>query len=733
MPIRSKRQWGFLFATGKPFARRWARETPGGTGARFRNLPTKVAKKEAATAPLAVPAHGPGGLLSTPGLGGTPRHRRWGKRLKATRIVGNLFRSNTGQFSSGGDDSTPAKKPTKAPKKNDAPAAADASAPAAAPPKQTAAQRAATAAARRERSAAEQATRDEESTTEQAARDGEDAQLAGAKTPKERQALRQQIATARRARAAELRKARRERSTAERAARSAEDAAPGTAAAAKPEKPKKGGGGGGKGPKAPKPEDPAKAAAAATREQERAARAAETAKRRAATDQRIAATEQRRQQADAQRSETQQRQLTDLTQRAASGTSKLSDSEWQHLIVSGMAERRPTGLFLTPAGQQQTTRQPQQVKASAGAGAFQVFKASHGQYRWISISSSAFEDRDEEIVCKAALASDCDRADADGDYGPLRWWHLPGVDIGDCDFNAMSGRCLIEMGTFRSAAVARAAQQAAPDLELSLGFKHYPDEPVGGVFSYIRRFERSLVPRGRVSNLLTSFAVAHKEPRMDPAKLKTALEKLGTSPEARAVMETIIAEAQTREKAADEAGLAFKDAPPWAQALIGRIDALEEAFKAPMDALEMLDAGTTEAADGEADMADGEGDDADAGYAIGDMTRDEFKALMGEVLNELGGKLSTMDAELKAMGYERRMKAHEAGLAAIGKQVEAILTTVKELNGDAPAGRHTGHKASEDNDDLPAELAELFKDDGDDLDLSPLGQVAAFLTRPVTA
>ena len=34
MPIQSQAQWGYLFANDKPFARRWAHETPGGKGKR---------------------------------------------------------------------------------------------------------------------------------------------------------------------------------------------------------------------------------------------------------------------------------------------------------------------------------------------------------------------------------------------------------------------------------------------------------------------------------------------------------------------------------------------------------------------------------------------------------------------------------------------------------------------------------------------------------------------------
>jgi hypothetical protein len=39
--MRSKAQWRFLFATKKPFARRWAHNTPGGKKVRYRKLPKK--------------------------------------------------------------------------------------------------------------------------------------------------------------------------------------------------------------------------------------------------------------------------------------------------------------------------------------------------------------------------------------------------------------------------------------------------------------------------------------------------------------------------------------------------------------------------------------------------------------------------------------------------------------------------------------------------------------------
>jgi hypothetical protein len=40
-PIRSKAQWRYLFASHKPFARRWAHMTPGGPKVRYRRLPAR--------------------------------------------------------------------------------------------------------------------------------------------------------------------------------------------------------------------------------------------------------------------------------------------------------------------------------------------------------------------------------------------------------------------------------------------------------------------------------------------------------------------------------------------------------------------------------------------------------------------------------------------------------------------------------------------------------------------
>lgn len=134
-----------------------------------------------------------------------------------------------------------------------------------------------------------------------------------------------------------------------------------------------------------------------------------------------------------------------------------------------------------------------------------VIKQKDGTYRWVLLSSNSFEDRDQEIVSQKALERDVERADADKEYGPLRWWHVKGLDIGDCDFNMVYGRVLVESGTFRDWRYGEAVERRAKELGASIGFHHPASEPdAEGVFYNIRRYERSLLPRAFASNPFTS-------------------------------------------------------------------------------------------------------------------------------------------------------------------------------------------------------------------------------------
>lgn len=186
-----------------------------------------------------------------------------------------------------------------------------------------------------------------------------------------------------------------------------------------------------------------------------------------------------------------------------------------------------------------------------------VFKDASGRYRWLACSSTSFRDRDGEIVSTKALEADVARTDAGGDLGPLRFWHVPGLDIGDCDYSAMSGRTLIESGTFRDERYGQAIKNSSTAWGMSLGFLHPLTEPdANHIYHSIQRFERSILPAGKASNLFTRLVV--KEVQVLTPEKAAALKALVNDD---SLLAQMLANVQQTEKAADMAGVAFKDTP----------------------------------------------------------------------------------------------------------------------------------------------------------------------------
>jgi len=138
---------------------------------------------------------------------------------------------------------------------------------------------------------------------------------------------------------------------------------------------------------------------------------------------------------------------------------------------------------------------------------FRVFKSSAGDYRWVGVSSSAFEDRTGETV--ATKAVDYSIKAANGDYGELRIYHLPGTRVGTCDSSMRIGMFLIESGTFDDADMAvqvRSTVNANPEkYGLSIGFKYRPDDLADNCYEKIRIFERSIVEEQDTAALFTNI------------------------------------------------------------------------------------------------------------------------------------------------------------------------------------------------------------------------------------
>jgi hypothetical protein len=165
---------------------------------------------------------------------------------------------------------------------------------------------------------------------------------------------------------------------------------------------------------------------------------------------------------------------------------------------------------------------------------FFTFKEASGRYRWVSVSSTAFKDRDTEIVSKAALET----VGNEPPEGPLLFWHEPSVVLGNCDFHAFEGVSLIESGLWAQSEIGKAAAEAALHAKhpwaVSIKFlpdMHYVENDVvvngvkvSKVWNRIQIKERSILPENVSSNLF-SWIETVGGTNMD-ARKKQALEEL---------------------------------------------------------------------------------------------------------------------------------------------------------------------------------------------------------------
>lgn len=295
-----------------------------------------------------------------------------------------------------------------------------------------------------------------------------------------------------------------------------------------------------------------------------------------------------------------------------------------------------------------------------------VIKQVDGTYRWVLTSSNSFEDRDREIVSQRALEADVERADATKEYGPLLWWHVKGLPIGDCDFNMVHGRMLIESGTFRDWRYAEAVKERATELGVSIGFEYPRDEPdSAGVFYNIRRYERSLLPRQFASNPFTSVSLVKESVMPTQAEKVKAFSEYMRVDEATGLK--MLAAAESAEKAALDANARTKSKK-------------DDAEKVPAD-------DAPNGTDAEADKPfpkDQAEDDADPTKKDekGMVKKKDFDPLVAAIVT----RLDQLAADLHILTSAQAEKAtRDAGeLAAIKQLAEKANDGVLELKGELP-------------------------------------------------
>lgn len=188
---------------------------------------------------------------------------------------------------------------------------------------------------------------------------------------------------------------------------------------------------------------------------------------------------------------------------------------------------------------------------------FKVFEDPDGNLRWLSISSNAFEDLDNELFTTKALEEAIEYADKEGERGPLLIYHVPAAVVGQCDYQALSGRFLVESGTFDDTPLGNKAVEyfvnSDEEHQVSIGFQYHEGDEEDGQYDWLRILERSVTPFGEAANPWTDFKVLG-EAIMEERKA-IALKKIFGDELAQVVIDTT--EEKTKEL---EANTRFKEA-----------------------------------------------------------------------------------------------------------------------------------------------------------------------------
>ncbi len=144
-------------------------------------------------------------------------------------------------------------------------------------------------------------------------------------------------------------------------------------------------------------------------------------------------------------------------------------------------------------------------------GGLQIYEKD-GVVRWLTYSSNAFEDIEGELFSTKSLEDAVAWADAVGERGPLRIFHVPGADVGHCDYQAVFGRFLVESGTFADTPIGRKAkeyflQNRDKRFGVSIGYLYRQGDELDRTYDWLRIRERSVTPEGMAANPWTEFTL----------------------------------------------------------------------------------------------------------------------------------------------------------------------------------------------------------------------------------
>jgi hypothetical protein len=324
------------------------------------------------------------------------------------------------------------------------------------------------------------------------------------------------------------------------------------------------------------------------------------------------------------------------------------------------------------------------VQQRTDGGSFTAFKDLRGDWRWFTIHSNGYVDRDGERFAAKAHDEYVEWVDADpaARMPELRVWHIPGSRLGRADFIDHADGFMIASGPFDADMehAAKALAESDDDLGCSHGFWFDPDAFQQGVYHRYRSFEVSVLPRDRAANEATGFIAGKEVPEMDADKKAMLVSTVGQE---RA--DTVEATLATLSKEVGEGSVAYKD--------------LEAALTAPAATKDDgEDAGATKPGAATAPPTDLE-PIATAIAAVADTVK-EIVATVAQQGEQIEA-LKEMDAEKIALAWRPRFDPSKGYVASGSEKSEEdedseAVKAVKAHVKDAAAPEHLGGYFNED-------------------------------------
>lgn len=184
------------------------------------------------------------------------------------------------------------------------------------------------------------------------------------------------------------------------------------------------------------------------------------------------------------------------------------------------------------------------------------------QYWYVTWSTNAFRDREQEIFSTKSLEKYVQEAEKKSDRGYFNLWHIPNTDFAEKKWQGVAGRFLIEAGPFLDNEMGQAAfkffkeyadghKNLAPEgWGCSPEYRYLPEERKTGVYDNVWITRTSTLPKMAAANIWTQGGMTMA---LTKEQEKAAKEIFGEE-----LTKQIIKSAEDKTKELEEAGVAHK-------------------------------------------------------------------------------------------------------------------------------------------------------------------------------